>query len=52
MPPAPKGAAHGPVQFKNLKKGTIIRLLQLLKPLPRNSASLAYQLLCMTWRVM
>ena len=32
MPPAPKGAAHGPVQFKNLKKGTIIRLLQLLKP--------------------
>ena len=32
MPPAPKGAAHGPVQFKNLKKGTIKRLLQLLRP--------------------
>ncbi len=32
MPPAPKGAAHGPVQFKNLKKGTVKRLLQLLKP--------------------
>ena len=32
MPPAPKGAAHGPVRFDSIKKGTIRRLMATLKP--------------------
>ncbi len=32
MPPAPKGAAHGPVRFDSIKKSTIKRLLGTMKP--------------------
>ena len=32
MPPAPKGAAHGPVKFSAIKKDTLKRLLDTLKP--------------------
>ena len=30
MPPAPKGAAHGPVRFDSIKKGTVQRLMKTL----------------------
>ena len=32
MPPAPKGAAHGPVKFSSIKKDTLKRLLSTMKP--------------------
>ncbi len=32
MPPAPKGAAHGPVRFDSIKKSTVKRLLSTMKP--------------------
>ena len=32
MPPAPKGAAHGPVKFSAIKKDTLKRLMATLKP--------------------
>ena len=32
MPPAPKGASHGPVNFRSVKKGTVKRLLGTMKP--------------------
>jgi len=32
MPPAPKGAAHGPVKFSAIKKDTLKRLMHTLKP--------------------
>ena len=32
MPPAPKGASHGPVKFSSIKKDTVKRLLGSLKP--------------------
>ena len=32
MPPAPKGAAHGPVKFSSIKKNTLKRLLGTMKP--------------------
>ena len=32
MPPAPKGAAHGPVKFSSIKKSTLKRLLGTMKP--------------------
>ena len=32
MPPAPKGAAHGPVKFSAIKKDTLKRLMSTLKP--------------------
>ncbi len=32
MPPAPKGAAHGPVKFSSIKKDTLKRLLGTMKP--------------------
>ena len=31
MPPAPKGAAHGKIDFKSLNMGVVKRLLQYLK---------------------